>query len=168
MTVHVHQVTCTIVCGCRILNFDLSLSYDIHVVGCSMGGSNFHLLFCETPSELQLLVTTGLFETVQLLDFLGTVLTSTNKSNITYVISRGELVFINIRSDLTINCSNPEKHATAIRLQPQDGKDIYVVGVHIGENDSINGVLVFPKIETKSRTYEYFALSASKGHSQNQ
>ena len=70
-------------------------------------------------------------------------------------------MFINIPSDLTIDCSNPEKHATAIRLQSQDDKDINVVGSHIGQNDFINGVLVFPKIETKSGTYEYFALSAT-------
>ena len=129
-----------------------------------MGGSNFHLLFCETPSELQLLVTTGLSERFNFW-ISWDRLTSTTKSNITYRISRGELVFINIRRYLTIDCSNPEKHATAIRLQSQDGKDINVVGVH-REFYSINGVLVFPKIETKSRTYEYFALSASKGHSQ--
>ena len=132
-----------------------------------MGGSNFHLLFCETPSELQLLVTTGMYEPFNFSISWDRLTSSTrNVSNITYTISRGELVFINIESDLTINCWNPEKHATAIHLQSQDDKDINVVGVHIEQNDSINGVLLFPKIETKSGTYEYFALSASLGHSQ--
>ena len=83
-----------------------------------------------------------------------------------YRISRGKLLFINIQSEWTINCSNPGKNATAIRIQSQDDKDINVIGVHVGQNQSINGVLVFPKIETKSGAYEYFVLSASKGHSQ--
>ena len=132
-----------------------------------MAGSNFHLLFCETPSELQLLVTTGICEPFNFWISWDRLTSNTRiVSNITYPISRGELVFLNIRSDLTINCSNPEQQGTAIRIQSQDDKDINIVGVHIGQNDSIKGVLVFPKIETKSRAYEYFALSASKGHSQ--
>ena len=140
----------------------------IHVAGCSMGGSNFHLLFCETLSELQLLVTTGVCEPFNFWISWDRLTSGTRSAsnNVTYTISRGELMFINIPSDLTMDCSNPEKHATAIRLQSQDDKDINVVGSHIGQNDSINGVLVFPKIETKSGTYEYFALSSSKGDSQ--
>ena len=83
-----------------------------------------------------------------------------------YRISRGKLLFINIQSEWAINCSNPGKNATAIRIQSQDDKDINVIRVHVGQNQSINGVLVFPKIETISRAYEYFALSASKKHSE--
>ena len=63
-----------------------------------------------------------------------------------------------------INCSNPPKIDTGIRIQSQDEKEIHVV--HVIENETINGVLLFPKIETKTGTYEYFALSASEGHSQ--
>ena len=132
-----------------------------------MGGSNFHLLFSETPGELQLLVTTGQCGPFNFWISWDRLTSDTRiVSNRTYTISRGELVFINIKSDLTIDCSNLEKYATAIRLQSQDDKDMNVVGVHIGQNQSINGVLVIPKIETKSGTYEYFASSASKGHSQ--
>ena len=139
----------------------------IHVDDYSMDGSNFHLLFCETPSKIQLLVTTDMCEPFNFWFSWNTLTSNTSiVSNTMYTISRGELMFINIPSDLTIDCSNPEKHDTAIHLQSQADKEINVVGVHIGQNQSINGVLVFPKIVTKSRSYEYFALSTNEGHSQ--
>ena len=159
-------------CSCRKFIIEIFIKtflfcIDIHVASYGMSGGNYHLLFCETPSELQLLVTTGMCEPFNFWISWDRLTSDTRiVSNITYTISRGELVFINIPSDLTINCSNPEKHATTIRLQSQIDKDINVVGVHIGQNEFINGVLVFPKIETISGTYEYFALSVSKGHSQ--
>ena len=129
-----------------------------------MGSSNYHLLFCETPSELQLLVTTGICEPFNFWISWDRVSSETRISNRTYTISRGELVFINLPNYLTINCSNPSNIDTGIRIQSQDEKEINVV--HVIGNESINGVLLFPKIETKSGTYEYYALSACKGHSQ--
>ena len=67
-------------------------------------------------------------------------------------------MLIDIPHVLSIDTNNHRTTDIGIQLQSQDGKQLTVVGVNEGRS-STDAFLVFPKIETKSKTYEYFALS---------
>ena len=71
-------------------------------------------------------------------------------------------MLIDIPNALSINANNPRTPDIGIQLQSQDGKQLTVVGVN-EKQASTDAFLVFPKIETKSKTYEYFTLSVDKG-----
>ena len=86
----------------------------------------------------------------------------TAPTNTSHTVSRGEVEIINIPHALSIDTNNPRTPNIGIQLQSQDGKQLTVVGVN--ENQaSTDAFLVFPKFETKSKTYEYFALSVDRG-----
>ena len=135
----------------------------------STKGSEFHILFGPNSGSVldtQILVTTDESEPVNFWVFWDKRTSPKTKSNTTHTVSRGKVVLIDIPRVLSINMICPPTPDIGIQLQSQDGKQLTVVGV----NEmlfSTDAFLVFPKIETKSKTYEYFALSADRGPFQN-
>ena len=137
--------------------------------GPSTKGSEFYFLFGPnlftpgTEFDTQILVTTNESGPVNFWISWNKVITRPMaKSNTTHTVSRGEVKIINIPHALSINSNNPRTPDIGIQLQSQDGKELTVVGVN-EQQASTDAFLVFPKIETKSKTYEYFALSVDRG-----
>ena len=83
-------------------------------------------------------------------------------SNATYTVSRGEVVSVAIPQGVTINPYQPQNSDIGIQLRTRNGRKITVVVVN-EQQASTDAFLAFPKIETKSKTYEYFALSVNTG-----
>ena len=84
------------------------------------------------------------------------------KSNTTHTVSRGGVEIIDIPRTLSINKANPRTPDIGIQLRSQNGKKLTVVAVN-EYAATTDAFLMFPKIETKSKTYEYFALSVDRG-----
>ena len=141
----------------------------LHSGNFSTKGSEFHLLFGPNlftsgkDFDTQILVTTDESEPVNFwISWNKTITRPSTQSNTTHTVSRGEVVIIDIPHMLSINSNNPHTPDIGIQLQSQGGKELTVVGVN-EQQASTDAFLVFPKIETKSKTYEYFALSVDKG-----
>ena len=83
-------------------------------------------------------------------------------SNTTHIVSHGGVVSISIPLLVTINSGSPQTPDIGIQLRTQNGRKITVVVVN-EQQASTDAFLAFPKIETKSKTYEYFALSVTRG-----
>ena len=134
----------------------------------STKGSEFHFLFGPnlfTPGEefdTRILVTTDESGPVNFWVAWDKRTFPSTKFNATYTVSRGELAIFNIPHVLSIDTNNPRTPDIGIQLQSQDGKKLTVVGVN-EQQASTDAFLVFPKLETKSKTYEYFALSVDRG-----
>ena len=134
----------------------------------STKGSEFHLLFGPNlfargvEFDTQILVTTDEPEPVNFWVAWDKRTFPSTKSNTTHTVSRGKVAIIDIPHVLSIDTNNPRTPDIGIQLQSQDGKKLTVVGVNEQEA-STDAFLVFPKIETKSKTYEYFALSVDRG-----
>ena len=113
--------------------------------------------------DTQILVTTNESEPVNFwISWNKRITRPMAQSNTTHTVSRGEVEIIDIPHVLSINSNNPRTPDIGIQLQSQGGKELTVVGVN-EQQASTDAFLVFPKIETKSKTYEYFALSVDKG-----
>ena len=83
-------------------------------------------------------------------------------SNTTHTVSRGEVVAITVPLVVAINAQSPHISDLRIQLQTQGGKEVTVVAVN-EQQASTDAFLAFPKIETKSKSYEYYTLSVSRG-----
>ena len=120
----------------------------------------FHILFgLKTPNRI--LVTTGSYEPVSF------SLSSRLQANSTYKISRGDILSYEIPNDLAL-LPLDSVAKNGVELQSENGKNFIVVGVTQPGNGSLNGFLVFPKIITKSKNYEYYALIVgNKAHFKN-
>ena len=132
-------------------------------------GSEFHILFGPNlftsgeEFDTQILVTTSEPEPVDFWVLWNKTVTYPRvKSNTTYSVSRGRVETIDIPHALSINKANPRTPDIGIQLQSQGGKQLTVVAVNEKEATT-DAFLVFPKVETKSKTYEYFALSVDRG-----
>ena len=148
----------------RNVNFVLSGNF-------SSKGSQFHILF---PSfnglycDNQILVTTGESEQVNFRVSWDKETCPSTRSNTTHTVSRGKIVPIHTPYVFSISShDNLLAPDIGIQLQSQEGKQLTVVGIkksfYSGTGTESDAFLVFPKIETKSKTYEYFALSVDKG-----
>ena len=85
-----------------------------------------------------------------------------SSSNTTHTVSRREVVAIAIPLAVTVNPWTSPLSDIGIQLQTQNGREVTVVVVN-EQQESTDAFLAFPKIETKSKTYEYFALSVAGG-----
>ena len=113
--------------------------------------------------DTQILVTTNESEPVNFwISWDRRITRPGTQSNTTHTVSRGKVEIIDIPHVLSINSNNPRTPDIGIHLHSQGGKQLTVVGVN-EQQASTDAFLVFPKIETKSKTYEYFALSVDRG-----
>ena len=113
----------------------------------------------KTPNCI--LVTTGSYEPVSF------SLSSRLQANVTYKISRGVVFSSEIPNDLAL-LPLDSVAKNGVELQSENGKDLIVAGVNQPGNGSLNGFLVFPKIVTKSQSYDYYALIVgNKPHFEN-
>ena len=111
----------------------------------------------------QLLVTTSESDPVKFWVAWNKVTPLTpSTSNTTHNVSRGEVVSIVIPLTVSVNPGAPPQADIGIQLQTQNGRKVTVIVVH-EQQESTDAFLAFPKIETKSKTYEYFALSVAQG-----
>ena len=156
-------------CVVRVLQVSMMYTFILLPASSSTRGSEFYFLFGPnlfTPGEefdTQILVTTNESGPVNFWISWNKIMSRPNaRSNTTHTVSRGEVEIIDIPHALTINTRNPRTPDIGIQLQSQDGKKLTVVGVN-EKQASTDAFLVFPKFETKSKTYEYFALSVDRG-----
>ena len=151
-----------------VLHASMMYTFILLPAGPSTRGSEFHFLFGPNlfapgkEFDTRILVTTNESEPVNFWISWDKRMRPTAKSNTTHTVSRGEVEIIDIPHVLSINSNNPRTPDIGIQLQSQDGKELTVVGVN-EQQASTDAFLVFPKIETKSKTYEYFALSVNRG-----
>ena len=120
----------------------------------------FHILFgLKTPNRI--LVTTRSCEPVSF------SFSSRLQANVTYTVSQGDVLSLGIPNDLALlPLTSVVKNG--MEMQSKNGKDLIVAGVNQPGNGSLNGFLVFPKIVTKSQSYEYYALIVgNKPHFEN-
>ena len=129
----------------------------------STKGSEFHFLIAARP-HTEILVSTDESEPVNFWVYWNKRTHPRTQSNTTHTVSRGKSVLIDIPIVLSIFRNNPGTPADiGIQLHSQDGKQLTVLQVQevviiFGFVIGADAFLVFPKIETKSKTYEYFAL----------
>ena len=129
----------------------------------STKGSEFHFLIA---GYTEILVSTDESEPVNFWVYWNKRTHPRTQSNTTHTVSRGKSVLIDIPNVLSINSNYRETPADiGIQLHSQDGKRLtvsqFLRSFHfIGFSFvlKIDAFLVFPKIETKFKTYEYFAL----------
>ena len=125
----------------------------------STKGSEFHFLITNPWNEI--LVSTDESEPVNFWVYWNKRTHPRTQSHTTHTVSRGKSVLIDIPDVLSVILNYPGTPADiGIQLHSQDGKQLTVL-----QGESFRPLLisdtffVFPKIETKSKTYEYFALS---------
>ena len=147
-----NKVLCAHACA-QFVNFVLSGYF-------STKGSEFHFFFLSHNGDIQILVTTNESEPVTFWVFWEKRTSPRTKSNTTHTVSRGKIVLIDIPQGLSIR--SVPAHDIGIQLQSQDEKRLTVVGFKESYLNAMEAFLVFPKIETKSKTYKYFALSYDK------
>ena len=77
-----------------------------------------------------------------------------------YMATKGEIVKIEVPADLKINEQNllAQGNDMSILIQSTDGRNLIVYG-HNEEIASTDAFLALPKFETKTGTYEYYAMS---------
>ena len=77
-----------------------------------------------------------------------------------YNATKGEIVKIEVPADLKINEQNllAQGNDMSILIQSTDGRNLIVYG-HNEETSSTDAFLALPKFETKTGTYEYYAMS---------
>ena len=122
----------------------------------STKGSEFHFLI---TADTYILVSTDESEPVNFWVYWNKRTHPRTQSNTTHTVSRGKSVFIYIPYALSIKWNDPGTPADiGIQLHSQDGKQLTVVQ-DVSRPFDVDTFLVFPKIKTKSKTYEYFALS---------
>ena len=137
----------------------------------STKGSEFHFLIASRSpyTGTEILVSTDESEPVNFWVYWNKRTHPRTQSNTTHTVSRGKSVHIDIPYALSIDRNDPETPTDiGIQLHSQDGKQLTVVQVLRPIELSFGLIfklvlkfetyLVFPKIETKSKTYEYFAL----------
>ena len=135
----------------------------------STKGSEFHFLIAAN-SHAKILVSTDESEPVNFWVYWNKRTHPRTQSNTIHTVSRGKTVLIDIPDVLSIFSNYRETPADiGIQLHSQDGKQLTVLQVHevaiiFGFVIGADAFLVFPKIETKSITYEYFALYIPVAH----
>ena len=77
-----------------------------------------------------------------------------------YMATKGEIVKIEVPDDLKINHANlvGQRNDMSILINSTDGRNLIVCG-HNEEASSTDAFLALPKFETKTGTYEYYAMS---------
>ena len=132
----------------------------------STKGSEFHFLI---TADTYILVFTDESEPVNFWVYWNKRTHPRTQSNTTHTVSRGKTVLIAIPYALSIKWNYPGTPADiGIQLHSQDGKQLTVLQTVLtrtsGSALGIDTFHVFPKIETESKTYEYFALYIPVAH----